>query len=91
MPYDAQSQLYPSRHSAALNRMTTDVAVGGMISPPAEYVRPQCCQSCCRLDDSTPDVNRSWRQQRFVTTADALMSHTGKTVERSAGRTVLLR
>ena len=43
-----------------------------------------------RLDDSRPDVNRSWRRRRFVTTADAdgLMSHMGKTVERSDGRTV---
>ena len=37
-----------------------------------------------------PDVNKSWRRRRFVTTADAdaLVSHTGKTVERSVGHTV---
>ena len=39
---------------------------------------------------SRPDVNRSWRRRRFVTTADmdALVSHAEKTAERSAGRTV---
>ena len=64
--------------------------LGGHISPAAEYVRPQWCRGCCRLDDSKPDVNRSWRRRCFMTTADAdaLVSHTGKTVEWSAGRTV---
>ena len=40
------------------------------------------------IDRGDGDV--SWRRRCFVTTddADALMSHTGKTVERSAGRTV---
>ncbi|KAI0229873.1 hypothetical protein LSAT2_019716 [Lamellibrachia satsuma] len=39
---------------------------------------------------SRPDVNRSWKRRRFVTTADveALVSHAGKTAEMSAGRTV---
>ena len=39
---------------------------------------------------SRPDANRSWRRRRFVTAADsdALVSHTGKTAERSAGHTV---
>ena len=76
--------------------MINDVAVGGMMSPTAEnaggsgLVRLQCCRACCRLDDSRPDVNSSWRRRRFVTTADAdaLMSHTGKTAERSVGRTI---
>ena len=77
VPYDTQSQQYPSRHSAGLNRTIPDVAVGRMISPPAEYavgtglVRQKCCRDCYRLDDSRPDVNRSWRRRRFVTTTDA--------------------
>ena len=39
---------------------------------------------------SRPDVNRSWKRRRFVTTADveALVSHAGKTAEMSPGRTV---
>ena len=31
-----QSQQYPSRHYAGLSRSITDVAVGRMVSPPAE-------------------------------------------------------
>ena len=39
---------------------------------------------------SRPDVNRSWRQRCFVTTADAdaLVSHEEKTAERSTRCTV---
>ena len=96
VPYDAQCQRYPARHSAGFSRPITDVAIGRVVSTPAEYaggtglVRPQCCRARRRLDDSRPDVNRSWRRRRFMTTADAdaLMSHAGKTAERSAGCTV---
>ena len=56
VPYDAQSQQYPSRQSAGLSRPITDVAVCRVISRPVRVggtglVRPQCCRARCRLDD----------------------------------------
>ena len=73
---------------------TTDVAVGHVVSPPVEHAGVSFGRSVAepvvRWTNSRPAVNRSWRRRRYVTTADAgpLVSHTGKTDEQSAGRTV---
>ena len=72
---------------------TTDVAVGHVVPPPVEHAGVSfgrsVAEAIVRWTNSRPAVNRSWRRRRFVTTTDAgpLVSHTGKTVEQSAGRT----
>ena len=85
MTHKVNNSQYPSRHSAGLNRTITDVAVGRMY-----YYGFRSTAVMLSLLSS---VNRSWRRRRFVTTtnADALMSHTGKAAERSAGRTGVAR
>ena len=62
-----------------LNMQAVGVSIGRSV---AELV--------VRWTISRPDVNRSWKRRRFLTTADveALVSHAGKTAEMSAGRTV---
>ena len=70
------------------------MAVGHVVSPPVGHAGVSFGRSVAepvvRWTNSRPAVNKSWRRRHFVTTADAgpLVSHTGKTDEQSAGRTV---